>query len=1047
MAKSFKQSIEFDASLRFNSAQRQLLEKALGDSFTPAMVRAARLGGDKMAKRLAKGIEEAADELEAINVKIVAAQKELKDEQDEALKKEIAQRLKLLHKQAMRHKRTMELENKAFGANLDRQEEMLKAYDDIKVKMKVDKKQLAADMGEALTGAFGKLSSGDLSGLASSLGGALSKGGGMMEAAGMAAGGAEAGGMAALAAGLGPLVVGLGATVGALAAIAAVFQMAYDQTKKYNQALAEGAGAADFFSTGAGDMATSLNSMRGAVFNLGRRFRMDTEEIAKFTNALNTSGVTYKEFAGLAGEGKSAQQAFFDVTKTAIVAAKGLGIEAGDAASFMDKSMRDLGKTTLPEMQDAFGAIGSAAARSGMTVKSFFTAISEATSGMALHNIRLEDTIGLMGTMTKVLGEDLAKERVKLEGQFKNMGYQERIKTVMTTGTAKTSKIVGADARAQAAAMSPVLTEAIGKFGGEVGKELTEGGKLNVEMLGKMSGEQFDKLVVGLRATGGDKGVAAARQLENVVKLARGAVSPGDRLAQADAIGQLSKSGELAMQLAGASAVIGKAGKDIQGLDRAAYEQITGLSGENFEIMQRLDRELRGQFGAIQEKIKSGASVTEEEKKFAGMGYEEAVAAGLGRGDIEKSMKGSFSTMEKMTDQLLTETQSFTTTLKNYVGWTLEKIYKLLEYMVSIIPGGEDRAELAKKQEAAMQQAEAVNQSQQKISEEINALATREAQFNASPEDAARLEELRAQYKALDVEKAGLMGRSSAYEVSTSVGGGEVAAKIAEGAAEVGAGGGGTAFKKEQEARNDALTGHLTDMALSGVASALTGGLSMLLPGAGVSLWETVPKAMDTIDGMSSASGTDLLTDKMGLTAEATEESKNTLGQLLLEAKDDGKTSDKEKALLESMLKQMRETEKTKALETLAGIDAEAVSQYLTTGKAEALKVGTITGAAGTDPNVRLALESLGLMESNTESPVDDFIYRGGSSGGVITPINTKDEFLGMKPGGAIDRAARGGSSGTVVININGDTATIVRVVTDVLKKAGLTPSASNGFA
>jgi hypothetical protein len=185
----------------------------------------------------------------------------------------------------------------------------------------------------------------------------------------------------------------------------------------------------------------------------------------------------------------------------------------------------------------------------------------------------------------------------------------------------------------------------------------------------------------------------------------------------------------------------------------------------------------------------------------------------------------------------------------------------------------------------------------------------------------------------------------------------------------------------------------------------------------------------------------------MGLTAEATEESKNTLGQLLVEAKDDGKTSDKEKALLESMLKQMRETEKTKALETLAGIDAEAVSQYLTTGKAEALNVGTITGAAGTDPSVRRALESLGLMESMTDSPVEDFIYRGGSSGGVITPINTKDEFLGMKPGGAIDRAARGGSSGTVVININGDTATIVRVVTDVLKKAGLTPSASNGFA
>ena len=1035
------QNIEFAAHLRFDSKEIAALERAFGEGITPAMIKAARVGASKYTETLFKAADKINTDLENLETNIRTKQAELEATRPAHDKARIRDELKVLQKQWQQHKRMLQREQAAQDKYLDRQEEAFNAYEKLKVNLKVDKKQLAEDFGEALGGAFGKISQGDLSSLASSLGGALSKGGGMMEQAGMAG---ELGGLSEAAAALGPIVAGLGATVGALAAIAAVFQMAYDQTKKYNQALTEGAGAADFFSTGAGNMAASLNDMRDATFSLGRRFRMDTEEIAKFTNALNSSGVTYKEFAGLAGEGKSAQQAFYDVTKTAIVAAKGLGIEAGDAAAFMDKSMRDLGKTTLPEIQDAFGAIGSAAAKSGMTVKSFFTAISEATSGMALHNLRLEDTIGLMTTMTKVLGEDLAKERAKLEGQYRNMGYTERIKTVMTTGTAKTSKIVGADARAMAEELSPVLTEAIGAFGGDIGKKLTESGKLNVEMLGKMSGEQFDKLVVGLRATGGDKGVAAARQLENLVKLARGAVRPGDTLAQADAIGQLSKSGELAMQMASASAILGKAGKDIQGLDRAAYEQITGLSGDNFEIMQRLDRELRGQYGAVQQRIKAGTA-TKEEKKFAGMGYEEAVAAGLGRKDIEKGMKGSFSTMEKMTDQMLTETQSVATTLKNYVGWTLEKIYKLIEVIVSLMPGGHDRDELLKQQEALMKKSEEANQAQQEIAEKINDLATREAQFNLSPEDAKQLDDLRAQYKKLDVEKAGLMGRQSAYETSATAAGAATAADISQHAAEVAGGGGAEAYKKEQEARDTALTGMLWDVAKPILAGALTGGLANLIPGMGTSVWEQIPKMADTVGALSDSKGTDLLVDKLGLTSEATEASKQTLGELLLEAKDDGKTSDKEKELLDRMLRQMQYDAKTQALQTLAGIDPEAVSQYLTTGKAEALNTTGITES--TDPNVLRALENLGIMKSKTDSPVRDFIYRGGASGGVITPINTADQFLGMKPGGAVDRAARGGAGGTVIINIQGDTGTIVRVVTDVLKKAGLTPSPSNGFA
>ena len=1027
---TYQQNIDFIASLSFDPQSMKAIDDVLGKTFTESVKRATAIGGARITKAFVEGAEKAAAEMEEAAEKIAGMEARIAAEMDDtnkaALRRQYADDLKHYKKQLYGRKRAAELETKAHDKYLSRQEEMLKAYDDLVVNMKVDKAQLAKDMGEALSGAFGKLNSGDLSGLVGSLGGALSKGGGMLEAAGLAAGGAEAGGLAAAAASLGPVVAALGATVGVVAAVGAVFQMAYDQTKKYNQALVEGAGAADFFSTGAGDMAASLNEMRDAVFELGTRFRMDTEEIAKFTNALNTSGVTYKEFGALAGRAANDQQAFMDVTRTAIVASKALGIEASDAAGFMDRSMRDLGKTTLPEIQSAFSMIGDAAARSGMTVKSFFTAVNEATSGMALHNIRLEDTIGLMGTMADVLGEDLAKERAKLEGQFKGMGYTERIKTIMTTGTGTTSKIVGADARAQARALGEPLKTAITELGGDLGKSLMEGGELSVDKLGRMTEDQYRKLVVMLRASGDDQAKAAARQLDNMRDLARGATRPGDVLAQADAVGQLSKSGELAMQLASASAVLGEKGiSSMQGLTRAAFEQISGMSGENFEIMKRLDRELRGQFDALQERIKTG-SATEEEQKFQGMDFTEAVAAGFGGKEFEAGVRGGFSTMEKMTEQMLTETQSVTTTLKNYIGFILENIYSSVDYIARIM-GGSSQADVLEARSSMVKELERVARESSAVASEVNDLVRKEAAMGLSDDEKNRLETARQKYADLGVEKAGLQaGMESLSQSGLDPKAAMALAELSRTKAAFQASGSAEDAAKYRAAKaaSQMATPSLAVNAARGAA--LSGNIgSGALMGAAYHYLSGDSEAAEQISGELAAMSEE----------DRTYFTKN--------GKPIAKLAAEQKTLLDKLLQQMKDTEKSRALSTLAGTGeggAAAVAAYLQSGDVKALSEGF---ASPTDPNVTMALETLGV----TQTPkAEDFIYRGGASGGVITPINTADQFLGMKPGGPVDRAARGGG-GTVVININGDTATIVRTVKDVLQKSGLTASPNNGFA
>jgi hypothetical protein len=61
----------------------------------------------------------------------------------------------------------------------------------------------------------------------------------------------------------------------------------------------------------------------------------------------------------------------------------------------------------------------------------------------------------------------------------------------------------------------------------------------------------------------------------------------------------------------------------------------------------------------------------------------------------------------------------------------------------------------------------------------------------------------------------------------------------------------------------------------------------------------------------------------------------------------------------------------------------------------------------------------------------DDFIFTGGKRGGTITPIDQADQFLGVKPGGAIGQAMGGGGGDIININIDGGdlgkVSTIVR--------------------
>tara|TARA_B100001057_G_scaffold487114_1_gene569329 strand:- start:347 stop:2020 length:1674 start_codon:yes stop_codon:yes gene_type:complete len=137
------------------------------------------------------------------------------------------------------------------------------------------------------------------------------------------------------------------------------------------------------------------------------------------------------------------------------------------------------------------------------------------------------------------------------------------------------------------------------------------------------------------------------------------------------------------------------------------------------------------------------------------------------------------------------------------------------------------------------------------------------------------------------------------------------------------------------------------------------------------------------------------------------------------------KTLDKlPKDIAEAMIKSQRE-DVAKSLASMAGVTDKKQVQSLVRGGRLDTNSSSVGGkirqmladpslAAGVKETMEASLTKLGLVQ--------DFIYRGGASGGTITPIHSGDDFLGMRKRGGVDNAltrnAGGGGTGTINVNV-----------------------------
>ena len=461
-------------------------------------------------------------------------------------------------------------------------------------------------LGKGFMDVLGKAKSGDLSGLVKSLTGSVvgsaKKGSEMADLKSKSAGDpAKAAMLGRIASGL-TLAAGVVAVIGAsIAVVVALFVAADGAAKTLNKSLLEGASIADFnFKDGVADVTDTMGAARKAAIALATEYRGTSEEFAKYIGQLNQSGFSYREMEQAASGWMDTQAAIAKVTETTFRWTTAMGISFSEAADAEAYWAADFG-ATLEGIEDNFAAISGFAMMGGFNTKRFFTAVSQATAGMALYNMRIDEAAALLSKTSKILGGTDASDFIQsLTKGFTDESMTDRMNRLIITGGEDSQKIFEAVAARTARGFVSQFTQPSTRTAMELAfrsvkpdfevKVLNDATELQ-KVWGSYSAKDRRLVIAQLRENKDEQSSGAARHLETLGRVQDGATKGFD--AQVRGMGALDMQGKLAFKL---QTLGDKRLNDMNGTELAAFEQYAGTNGAQLEQLLRVESQLMAEY-------------------------------------------------------------------------------------------------------------------------------------------------------------------------------------------------------------------------------------------------------------------------------------------------------------------------------------------------------------------------------------------------------------------------------------------------------------------
>lgn len=993
------------------------------------------------------------------------------------------------------------------------------------------------DLGSLLKGGAGTLRS-----MGESAGSGLTKLGGMK----------ELGRLGPILKSVGSMVGGLSTAVFGLVGVFGIFaSVLFDMDKKvkeFNKSAVTTFGALSLNRLGAGNLNRGLLVLNRTVMNLTANLGVSQEDAMSLFETLDKGGFTLDRLSGHTSDAVVAQNNLNSTLVALSTTAKMMGVGVAEYAQNLTDYVNDLGMS-LDTVNESFAAIADMASRASFGTRRFYSMVVQATSGQSSLNVRLDQTADLLMKMTKILGAKKAAEMVGTHAaDLAGMGGQERTKMALLTG-ARGARIAGREARSQAtnfavsargqgAAIAAALKSA--GLGPQIGQAIAAAGSAGVggdpnaisatsgamvNQLKAMSTSQQSVLIAALESNPAT--VELGRQMSQLVDISRASSGQlGDMVNGMQAFGA---SGSVAMKLAQLSSVgLGRLEDITSPEGRMAAENVTGLSGPQYDMMREVSRAVAGQYSILTKmRPTDEASRRQQAEQFGATtdtaGVLRAAQVGadgqihyLERIDQANDLIAGYMDRSNINlDTIRTEqsalmndtfdaTVSVADILENKIAMYLRSLYEnfgvpLLSMVSDLmgklgVGGVEERKAAAMVTESitAKLQEEATNQS---LNQRRLARVGTELQSATGDKRAALVAEKRAleqkiadrstRVEALSAARKRI-GSGNTWDIRPGRGQTELDTLLHGNLAtesELAAGRAATQARAMEDMKRRA----------SGVYTGAAYGTSAPIPAvatppvkatASVAATATpppvavAPSPVDTNATQTAAVSAAVTAASTTTVAAATEnatqgrqdadrrhrEGQQHLTRLLTRETKLGDAlarSNLPDAIVEAQLKQQ-----LMAMGTAAGLDPEhaasAATQFLTEGTlSDDFRQGLMQHPELSPSALAAGIGPLGLTNAATryrtprktteEDAVEDFIYRGNGANGSITPIDTADQFIGMRPGGAIDRAmtagSQNGSGGTVNINVYGDERRMFDVVKRALRASGIAPTRATANA
>jgi hypothetical protein len=820
-------------------------------------------------------------------------------------------------------------------------------------------------------------------------------------------------------AGLAKTVMAVGA---GLALVVKLFTMAEGAVKEMNKKILESTSFTDLLAVRAGDAQENLEKIRLSFTDgtFSNSLGMLNDEVIGLVGTLANANLGFKALGG----GKQGIINMKDGMYALKEMSLALGIEMNDAVQAAERFAYQIGVSAsngaaFKSMSQYMADIRDMAVQSTYSTSNFYRQITELVGQLDNMNLRTKEAGALFIRLGRVVGpQGVSGFLSSLASGLKGEDYLDQIKRQMLTNSKSTRKIIQTEAKRSSQAFLDTFKDSAGFDMLGQAKIDTSSRDNMIKSLQALSTEERQAVLGKLSMS--DETAGLGRELAKVMDIARGAAEGASRTDRSRAMDQMGTSGSLAMQYARAETFLrGRDVSELSDIQKKAMMQFTDLSKEQIEGYAKVQDQMKGQF----ELAKSGELTAEELEKMGlkseggklkmsktDVAVENLTDFILAQGEELAKTSEEQPTQTELLQQNVTATMTIADQINNHLGGYLQSISSTIMDLLGYFTGKSESEETKKNKSILKKELEdqiqadmsARRELEQKLATKKTLLSTAKGVKKKSLEEESkkiqeqltfnrkrtelRQSQLRELNRGVFNDAEGIQFGDDDYTVEQlrKESGGKAVERVVPGM--LGA--------KQQE--------------LSEVAE------SLRLDPENENLRAKYNKLAGASDqGLLEQSFEDL----MGILtppSEAEEAKAEVKKQDAVNKSQSTKKRDETQA--EKIAKAMvKEEQRTKLLaiaeelgfnDRIKGFDNETLRDLIVARRAESPPLGFS----------REFLEAAGI---SSPTPVSDLYI----SKGRAYKLDSKDDVLASKPGGAVDRVMGGGSGGTTfnaTFHING---------------------------